>query len=158
MKNPRRARGSYCRYRGASVSSVRGPLAQHLRDEILLGSLELHLLHDGQSITADDMGPAPFYEISTDLDFGPRVIRTASASGAAPGSNLFARRGISESSLQLLAIVGISTLVVRYAQVSKNTSKREHRWPHSRVLALQQPWNVPMLATASTEVFAARSG
>lgn len=80
------------------------------------------------------------------------MIRTASASGAAPGSNLFARRGISESSLQLLA------LVVRYAQVSKNTSKREHRWPHSRVLALQQPWNVPMLATASTEVFAARSG
>lgn len=55
MKNPRRARGSYCRYRGVSVSSVRGPLAQHLRDEILLGSLELHLLRDGQSIIADDI-------------------------------------------------------------------------------------------------------
>ena len=71
---------------GAVADHVAGPLGrlpQHLRAEVLLRVLEIEFLGDGDAVVADDRR-SPFSSISTDLDRGPSVTRTASANCVAP--------------------------------------------------------------------------
>ena len=87
------------------ISHLLGRLSNHLRAQVGFRILEFHLFGNGDAVVADDRFP-PFF-LSTHLDLGPRVTRTASASSEAP-CRIFSRAAVlKRSCLKAMASFGL---------------------------------------------------